>query len=196
MATTRAVLVLHVNGSYTVPRIATTHAAIMALLKHCRTTTPLLTRPDEESFYRRIECVRGYLDNEAATKCGMSEWTELLDALGLMDNSVGCLFGDIVLTHTDATKDVPIALIHEVEVYHAIVQENDAHRKWGHIKQLTIRYGLRRKCQWHACKNTDSHQQCGKCNSVMYCSRECQKLDWPMHRDDCDGITDDNCKQQ
>lgn len=193
--TRAAVLVLHANGAYTV---TTSYTSIVALIGGCRTTTPLLTRPDEDAFFRRIENVRGYMDNEAAsmTTPHMSEWTELLDALGLMDHSVGCLFGDIVLTHTDTTKDVPIELIHEVEVYHVIVAEDDAHKKWAHLKQLTIKYSIRHKCQWHACSNTGAQSQCGKCGSVMYCSRDCQVLDWKTHRDDCDAITDDNCKQQ
>ncbi|CAA7269782.1 unnamed protein product [Cyclocybe aegerita] len=28
-------------------------------------------------------------------------------------------------------------------------------------------------------------QKCARCKSMWYCSRECQKLDWPFHRRDC-----------
>ncbi|KAF9485097.1 hypothetical protein BDN70DRAFT_708232 [Pholiota conissans] len=29
------------------------------------------------------------------------------------------------------------------------------------------------------------YKTCGKCHSVYYCSQECQKLDWPSHKEKC-----------
>lgn len=28
----------------------------------------------------------------------------------------------------------------------------------------------------------DGTQQCNYCRAIRYCSRECQKLDWPLHK--------------
>ena len=31
-------------------------------------------------------------------------------------------------------------------------------------------------------------KECGACNTVFYCSKECQKKDWPLHKESCKGI--------
>lgn len=32
------------------------------------------------------------------------------------------------------------------------------------------------------------HKSCARCKLVKYCSRECQKLDWPIHKINCEGL--------
>jgi len=34
------------------------------------------------------------------------------------------------------------------------------------------------------CRNP-AKKKCGRCNSVAYCSKECQIAHWPLHKDDC-----------
>lgn len=35
------------------------------------------------------------------------------------------------------------------------------------------------------CKNFEKLKKCGNCKGVYYCSRECQKADWPTHKIQC-----------
>ena len=46
----------------------------------------------------------------------------------------------------------------------------------------------RNKC--HTCHKTgerkkDKLSKCAKCHSITYCSKECQREDWPRHSDNC-----------
>jgi hypothetical protein len=34
-------------------------------------------------------------------------------------------------------------------------------------------------------KNVDGSSRCGQCMTALYCSRECQKKHWPVHRHRC-----------
>ena len=36
------------------------------------------------------------------------------------------------------------------------------------------------------CKKTGKMFKCSRCKGVYYCSRECQKKDWPVHKNDCE----------
>ena len=43
-------------------------------------------------------------------------------------------------------------------------------------------------CNNPACRKLDSysnHQECSRCRVRAYCSVECQKMDWPRHKEDC-----------
>ena len=40
------------------------------------------------------------------------------------------------------------------------------------------------KCAYIKCKNIGT-KKCSCCKIVYYCSPECQKLDWPLHKNDC-----------
>ena len=40
-----------------------------------------------------------------------------------------------------------------------------------------------RKCQ--VCGPCEKVQKCSKCKIVLYCSKECQKLDWKTHKTYC-----------
>ena len=37
----------------------------------------------------------------------------------------------------------------------------------------------------HTCSNPIATKQCGQCNITVYCSLECQKIDWPRHKQTC-----------
>ena len=41
----------------------------------------------------------------------------------------------------------------------------------------------------HTCKIKDGRMKsCGRCTKVFYCSTDCQKKDWPLHKKDCQNI--------
>ncbi|KAF7894138.1 hypothetical protein EAF00_007652 [Botryotinia globosa] len=39
------------------------------------------------------------------------------------------------------------------------------------------------------CKSNFSIRRCGSCQSIIYCSRECQRLDWSFHKSFCKAFT-------
>ena len=39
-----------------------------------------------------------------------------------------------------------------------------------------------KRCAW--C-NEPARRKCGKCVSVRYCTRDCQKAHWPLHKSQC-----------
>ncbi|KIW44146.1 uncharacterized protein PV06_05179 [Exophiala oligosperma] len=41
------------------------------------------------------------------------------------------------------------------------------------------------RCQQHPDLDDPPLKRCGSCHSRRYCSRECQRNDWPRHRDEC-----------
>ena len=43
----------------------------------------------------------------------------------------------------------------------------------------------RNRC--HKCDKTNKRKfsKCGKCQSITYCSRDCQEEDWSRHEDNC-----------
>lgn len=44
---------------------------------------------------------------------------------------------------------------------------------------------LRRTCA-NCCKENDgSFKKCGGCKTVAYCSKDCQKSGWPLHKGEC-----------
>jgi hypothetical protein len=50
----------------------------------------------------------------------------------------------------------------------------------GQIAQITFPHSL-------LCKTCgmESEYECSRCKSVAYCSEECQKIDWPIHKSIC-----------
>lgn len=187
-------VVLHSDGKYTV-KIGTSsqYKSILG----CKETTPLIQREDKETFCNNVSNVSGYMGEDAARSSKkISEWAEFLNAIGLMDEKVGCLFGDIILTADTVNDDVPPEMLDLVKSYHKVASSGNVHKKWAHIKELTIEYSRLKKCQWKECETVTCDQHCDKCKSVMYCSNECRVKDWSAHKDDCESITDDACKQQ
>jgi len=39
------------------------------------------------------------------------------------------------------------------------------------------------------CNGSANTKLCASCHSIPYCSRECQKADWPLHKTICKGLT-------
>ncbi|KAJ7510924.1 hypothetical protein B0H11DRAFT_1956601 [Mycena galericulata] len=42
-----------------------------------------------------------------------------------------------------------------------------------------------RVCDLRECKNYEKLNKCARCRTAMYCSKECQKADWPHHKPLC-----------
>lgn len=45
--------------------------------------------------------------------------------------------------------------------------------------------GLRRK-SCYTCKNEPVSKKCSKCSAVYYCNADCQRKDWPKHKEACE----------
>lgn len=188
-----SIVVLYADGHYEEKDIAS--ESLFGEILQCKKVITLPPRPEREKFFLNIdENVKCYIGDGAlseGTPSMMSEWTEFVDAIGLMDNEVGCIIGEIIVV--GASEE----LVDMIDYYADLVADRDSQVKWRHLKELTIRYGRLRACQWHNCDRTkEPTQHCGKCKSVMYCSRECQIKDWSSHKEECIGLTEDACKQQ
>ncbi len=199
-------LILYADGRYAIKSASATKEYPSLFSQKCQTVAILPPRPHNEKYFRNIENVRGYMNESGGRDVlPFSDWVEFLDAIGLIDEKIGCIFGDVILVGSMNGNDchVPDSLIMIVQAYHAIISQKDSsHRKWAHIKELTIHYAVLKACQWRECDGRDCSQLCKSCKSVMYCSRECQVKDWPIHKIDCHALTDklvddnNNCKQQ
>lgn len=44
----------------------------------------------------------------------------------------------------------------------------------------------------HTCRLPKPSQKCSKCLGVYYCSRDCQRIDWPKHKKICAATTSDD----
>jgi len=55
-----------------------------------------------------------------------------------------------------------------------------------HIPKLGICYNHECKLHWELSLERSSFLDCTRCRRTCYCSRECQKADWPNHQDNCD----------
>ena len=42
------------------------------------------------------------------------------------------------------------------------------------------------RCARPGCENKNATKYCGNCENVMYCSGECQRLHWKVHKPDCE----------
>ncbi|KAJ7147724.1 hypothetical protein C8R43DRAFT_1010492 [Mycena crocata] len=54
---------------------------------------------------------------------------------------------------------------------------------------FTFREKPEKICQWSHCPNEDAERKmkaCAKCSSVRYCSKACQRFDWPQHKLHCE----------
>jgi hypothetical protein len=47
------------------------------------------------------------------------------------------------------------------------------------------------ECDLIGCYNRDELKKCSRCKRVYYCSRECQRKDWSVHKTRCFDITQD-----
>lgn len=45
------------------------------------------------------------------------------------------------------------------------------------------------------CDKNDAMKRCGACRTVRYCSRECQRTHWPIHKPTCDANQAANIRQ-
>lgn len=193
-------LILYADGRYEIKEVLSSDE-YPSLLTQCKAVTLIPPRPERETFFQTIDNTRCYTSESGLQdELVPSVWVEFLDAIGLFDDKIGCLFGDAILVgyREQGLCDLDDKVIDVVEKYHTIVSRKDSSlEKWAHIKELTIKYSLLKACQWHDCDVKDCKMHCKKCKSVMYCSRECQIKDWPKHKEECENLTDDNtCKQQ
>lgn len=187
------VVVLYADGRYE-ETTCDSDQAFPSILQ-CERVIQLMPRSDiTKTFkYDPVSDIKCYMGDGAlsdGTPSMINDWIEFLYALGLVDNTIGCIIGEVIIT------GCPSALLEEIEAYHDVVTQGDSHQKWSRIKTLTVEYGRLKACQWRNCDNENCKNHCGKCKSVMYCSRECQIKDWPFHKEDCFSVTEDACKQQ
>lgn len=180
----KQIIILRDNGKDYEEREVTEDMDYTRLLKHGKPAI-VPARTDRESYFinmpRGISC---FVSSEAGRdQAPISEWTEFLHVTGLMDGDFKCIFGDIIIECD--TSETRRTLIKEIDLY--LTKTTSPSLKWTHLKQLAARYG-----RLVACGNTDcgkpSTQHCGRCQYVMYCSRECQVKAWSLHRIECGAL--------
>jgi hypothetical protein len=96
------------------------------------------------------------------------------------------------IMHWQKIKEVTIeGDIHTlVKLFRKRIQCACLDKKYDEVKTIT-KMGI---CYSPQCNNKyglverSKTMYCSRCRCVAYCSRECQKAHWPMHREDCERI--------
>ena len=68
-----------------------------------------------------------------------------------------------------------------IEIAHTILSELVTDSKWEKTGDNVL-YVKKKVCSY--CKEFKSYSMCDVCG-LVYCSRKCQKLDWPVHKFIC-----------
>uniref|UniRef100_A0A6C0BQ00 MYND-type domain-containing protein n=1 Tax=viral metagenome TaxID=1070528 RepID=A0A6C0BQ00_9ZZZZ len=71
--------------------------------------------------------------------------------------------------HTDADADYKVPTV-------AVSEEQ---------KRKITRLGCKSQRTCERCPSKSNLRRCGRCQAVVYCSRDCQKDDWPQHKTYC-----------
>ena len=176
----QSIIILKAGGDYE-ERTVEKGMDYSRLLNHGKVAV-VPERSDRASYFKNMPTgIVCYVSGEAGRdQLAISEWTELLHVTGLMDDTFKCIFGDVIIECD--TDDARLLLCREIHRYHQ--KTHNPTLKWTHIKRLAASYG-----RLVACGNTEcgkpSTQHCAKCGYVMYCSRQCQLKEWPIHRMEC-----------
>lgn len=95
-------------------------------------------------------------------------------------------------------RDQEINIIYTINVYknfpirltdnHKLILSNKSNDKYKKLKKLIKflyknKYKVKEKC--FACKKKTTLKKCDNCKRVYYCSYECQKEDWILHKKCC-----------
>jgi len=69
------------------------------------------------------------------------------------------------------------------DVYQKTGKDSDKNQLMNFVKLYNFVPTYDKWCLY--CDNRDSHKRCSKCRSVYFCSIECQKKAWPVHKLHC-----------
>ena len=126
-----SIVVLYADGRYE-ETTCDSDQSFPAILQ-CRRVIQLLPRSDIAMTFKYdpvsdIKCYMGDGALSDGTPSMINDWIEFLYALGLVDNTVGCIIGEVIIT------GCPSALLDEIDAYHDVVTQGESRQKWSRIK--------------------------------------------------------------
>lgn len=120
--------------------------------------------------------------SQKCPKCKQSDW-DTGEVTRVVQGDYCCIVLQHKKCNVESQIPIPVSFSpEEVTLVDTTPQDAEKELDAGDERYLNKRV----KCGEDGCANTGNNfSKCGRCKRVVYCSRECQKKDWPKHKPAC-----------
>jgi hypothetical protein len=145
---------------------------------------------DEKKLQQIVSKIETTVNAISSSSSSLAEFSDKKESLlNLMRNSSGDhsqIFSTLakfkekqveILKENELTVDSPSSPEIDLKIEKAAVQS---------VQEVNVQpTAPKQKCGVAGCEKTENLKRCSRCKKMMYCSGDCQKLDWNRHKDVC-----------